>query len=70
MLKHNQCLWSLQFDKRAATTPELINFISTKTGKSKMLIASDLESHLTQAREFINIGKTYEITKCRVYKKK
>lgn len=50
-----------RFDKRAITSPELIDFISTKAGKSRMLIASDLESHLTQAREFINIGKTYEI---------
>lgn len=57
------------FDKRAATSPELIDFISTKTGKSKMLIASDLESHLTQAREFINIGKTYEIINAGFIKK-
>ena len=50
-----------RFDKKATTTPELIDFISSRTGKSRMLIASDLESHLKQAREFINIGKTYEI---------
>jgi hypothetical protein len=49
------------YDKKAFTSPELINFIAEKTGKSKLLIASDLESHLTQAREYINIGKTYEI---------
>jgi hypothetical protein len=58
-----------KFDKRAITSPELIDFISTKTGKSKMLIASDLESHLRQAREFINIGKTYEIINAGFIKK-
>ncbi len=57
------------FDKKAITSPELVDFISTKTGKSKMLIASDLESHLTQAREFINIGKTYQIINAGFIKK-
>ena len=48
-------------DKKAATSKELINFISEKAGKNKNLIASDLESHFAQVREFINIGKSYEI---------
>ena len=58
-----------KFDKRAITSPELIDFISSRAGKNKMLIASDLESHLTQAREFINIGKTYEIINAGFIKK-
>lgn len=49
------------FDKKAVTTPELIDFIATKTSKNRMLVSSDLESHFTQAKEFINIGKSYEI---------
>lgn len=49
------------FDPKAATTSELIDYISSRMGKSKMLVASDIQSHLTQAREFINIGKAYEI---------
>ncbi len=49
------------FDRKAVTSPELTNYIAQKTSKNKMLIASDLESHFTQAREFINTGKTYEI---------
>jgi hypothetical protein len=58
-----------KFDKGAITSPELIDFISSRAGKNKMLIASDLESHLTQAREFINIGKTYEIINAGFIKK-
>jgi hypothetical protein len=57
------------YDKRAETSPELAEFISSRSGKNKMLIASDLESHLTQAREFINIGKTYEIINAGFIKK-
>jgi hypothetical protein len=57
------------YDKRAETSPELADFISSRSGKNKMLIASDLESHLTQAREFINIGKTYEIINAGFIKK-
>lgn len=48
-------------DKKAATTPALINFIAEKEKKNKFLIASDIDSHLSQVREFINIGKNYEI---------
>lgn len=58
-----------KFDKNAITTPELVDFIASRTGKLKMLIASDLESHLKQAREFINIGKTYEIINAGFIKK-
>jgi hypothetical protein len=58
-----------RFDKKAITSPELIDFISSRAGKNKMLIASDLESHLKQAREFINIGKTYEIINAGFIKK-
>jgi hypothetical protein len=49
------------FDRKIATSPELINFIAEKAVKNKKLIAADLESHLAQVREYINIGKSYEI---------
>jgi hypothetical protein len=49
------------FDKKATTTPALIEYIAEHAKKNKSLVASDLESHFTQAREFINIGKNYEI---------
>lgn len=58
-----------KFDKNAITSPELIDFISSRAGKNKSLIASDLESHLAQAREYINIGKTYEIINAGFIKK-
>lgn len=48
-------------DKKIATTEKLIDFISEKAAKNKYLVRSDLESHFSQIREFINIGKTYEI---------
>lgn len=49
------------YDKKATTSQTLIDFIAEHAKKNKSLIASDLESHFTQAREFINIGKNYEI---------
>ena len=48
-------------DRKAATSENLISFIAEKAKKNRFLIASDLESHFAQAREFINIGKNYEI---------
>ncbi len=49
------------YDKKVATSDGLIHFISEKAVKNKYLITSDLESHFAQVREFINIGKSYEI---------
>ncbi|MBS1747757.1 MAG: hypothetical protein JST21_16455 [Bacteroidetes bacterium] len=49
------------FNKKASTTAGLIDFIAEHAKKNKSLVTSDLESHFTQAREFINIGKNYEI---------
>ena len=48
-------------NKKISTSEELINYIAEKTGKNKSLIAADIESHLAQTREFLNIGKSYEI---------
>ena len=48
-------------DKKSATTEGLVQYIAERAGKNKNLVASDLESHLAQVREFINIGKNYEI---------
>jgi hypothetical protein len=50
-----------QYDKKAANTPELIKFVAEKTGKNKFLIESDLESYFELTRQFINIGKAYEL---------
>jgi hypothetical protein len=52
---------TFQYDKKETTSPELIDFIAEKTGKNKFLIQSDLESHFELTRQFINIGKPYEL---------
>ncbi len=52
---------SFQYNRKAETTPELVTFITEKTGKNKILVASDIESYLEQARQFINIGRPYEM---------
>lgn len=52
---------TFQYDKRAETTPELSDFIAGRTGKNKVLIQSDLESHFELTRQFINIGKPYDL---------
>jgi len=48
-------------NKKSVTTEGLVQYIAERAGKNKNLVASDLESHLAQVREFINIGKNYEI---------
>lgn len=40
-------------------SPELIQFISTQTGKLKALAAADLQSHLELIQQFLNIGKPF-----------
>jgi hypothetical protein len=41
--------------------PELIAFIAQKTGKMKSLAASDIDSHLRTAEQFLNIGKPFAL---------
>jgi hypothetical protein len=48
-----------QFNKRASTSDELIDYIVKETGKNKTLISSDLSSLFEDARQYINIGKTF-----------
>ncbi|HEY6978217.1 MAG TPA: hypothetical protein VH396_18075 [Chitinophagaceae bacterium] len=50
-----------RYDKKAETTPELINYIAERTGKSKVLIQADIESYIESMRQLINIGKPYEV---------
>jgi hypothetical protein len=42
-------------------SPDLIGFIAQKTGKMKALAASDLDSHLRTAEQFLNIGKPFAL---------
>lgn len=46
-------------DPSIKEAPGLIDFISSKTGKMKALVAADLDSHLSLALEFLNIGKPF-----------
>lgn len=57
-----------QFNKRAETSPELAAFIAAKTGKNKVLIGSDLESFVELMRQFMNIGKPYEMDGVGIFK--
>ena len=48
-----------QHDAYVKEDPELVSFIAESTGKMKSLVASDLDSNLELARQFLNIGKPY-----------
>jgi len=48
-----------QHDAYVKEDPELVKFIAENTGKMKSLVASDLDSNLELARQFLNIGKPY-----------
>ena len=48
-----------QHDASVKEDAELVRFIAENTGKMKSLVASDLDSNLELARQFLNIGKPY-----------
>lgn len=48
-----------QSDPSVKETPDLINFIASRSGKMKALASSDLESHLQIVQQFLNIGKPF-----------
>lgn len=50
---------TFQQDSSVKEDTELVRFIAENTGKMKSLVASDLESNLELARQFLNIGKPY-----------
>lgn len=50
---------SFESNPQIRDNPELIAYISSKTGKMKPLAISDLESHLQLAQQFLNIGKPF-----------
>ncbi|MFI5133966.1 MAG: hypothetical protein ACHQEB_06500 [Chitinophagales bacterium] len=50
---------SFQNDPSIREAPELIDFISSQTGKMKPLAAADLNSHLEIAQQFLNIGRPF-----------
>lgn len=46
-------------DSSVKEDAELVKFISEQSGKMKSLASADLDSHLEQARQFLNIGKPF-----------
>ena len=50
---------AFQHEASVKEDPELVKFIAESTGKMKSLVASDLDSNLELARQFLNIGKPY-----------
>lgn len=61
ILKTSGAQIEFEENKRAATTPELITFISEKENKSFVLIESGLDAHVIEMRQFINLGKPWHI---------
>jgi len=52
---------SFEFGGTARDDESLVSYISTQTGKMKALASSDLNSYIELAREFLNIGKPFQI---------
>lgn len=52
---------NLSFESNASLkqNPDLVQFIAAQTGKIKALASADLESHLTLAKQFLNIGNPF-----------
>jgi hypothetical protein len=50
---------SFQNDAAIQNSPELVSYISSKSGKMKVLAESDLESHLQMVQQFLNINKPF-----------
>lgn len=50
---------SFQSNSSIQNAPELVSYISSKSGKMKSLAESDLESHLQMVQQFLNISKPF-----------
>lgn len=50
---------TFQYNKRAQTSETLIDHVVAETGKSRILISSDLSSYFEEARQYANIGKAF-----------
>jgi hypothetical protein len=57
--KHKHPAIDFENNPSIKQAPELISFLSSKTGKMKALVSADLDSHLSLAQEFLNIGKPF-----------
>ena len=52
---------SFQNNASIKNDENLVNYISSKTGKMNSLASSDLNSYLELARQFLNIGKPFQL---------
>jgi hypothetical protein len=52
---------SFQYNSRATEDEALISFIVQQTNKMKALASADLDSYLVLGKQFLNIGKPFEI---------
>lgn len=52
---------SFEYNTRAKEDEQLVTYVSTHTGKQKALASSDLNSYIDTAKEFLNIGKPFQI---------
>lgn len=52
---------SFQYNQRATEDTALIDFIASHSGKMKQLAAGDLESYLELGKQFLNIGKPFNL---------
>ena len=52
---------SFQYKASVKDDESLVTYISTHTGKMKALASSDLSSYIELARQFLNIGKPFQI---------
>jgi hypothetical protein len=52
---------SFEYNVSVKDDERLIEFISAETGKMKTLASSDLNSYIDLAKEFLNIGKPFQI---------
>lgn len=59
--KANENAISFLFDKKIATTPAFIEYVAEQVGKNPTLMRYNIESYLEQAKQFIHIGKPYQI---------
>jgi hypothetical protein len=50
---------SFESNQSLKEAPDLIQYISSQTGKIKALAAADLDSHLSLVQQFLNIGKPF-----------
>lgn len=48
-------------NKKTYTTEELVSFISENQGKNRIVTGFDIEAHLNQIKQFINIGTPWQI---------